>query len=183
MVMPAARRGKGGAVSKPAFVSGHRGPAGRFTGGVVGEGKSRIRPGGLDRLARRGGQGRIICGDGECFCTRQVPVAAGDPVATDRPDSLFGERGTETTDAPGRQPLGGVAQRLEQRLHKPRVAGSIPAAATRRKPVAERRLSVPLGGRGCGTEPEVLRNFSAFRGTNAMPRTKKGTPPVLPPPH
>src|SRR5262249_6629858 len=33
------------------------------------------------------------------------------------------------------QQLGGVAQRLEQRLHKPRVAGSIPAAAITKAPV------------------------------------------------
>jgi hypothetical protein len=41
---------------------------------------------------------------------------------------------------------GGVAQRLEQRLHKPRVAGSIPAAAIFCKVFAERELSVPFNG-------------------------------------
>src|SRR5262245_33325568 len=51
--------------------------------------------------------------------------------------------------------LGGVAQRLEQRLHKPRVAGSIPAPATHlRQPQRVATGLNPLQDKGVGSHSD-----------------------------
>src|SRR5215831_11564946 len=67
--------------------------------------------------------------------------------------------------------LGGVAQRLEQRLHKPRVAGSIPAPATSRKAFAERSLPyLPSVGSAAQRPSEARKTSAQPSGVSHMPR-------------
>src|SRR5262245_7325445 len=111
-------------------------------GGVREEGKVGVRVAGLGGLVVGRSRGRIGFGHGDRRLNGRSRCDHGEggrdasaisvPERTGCKSGCNGQQGgtKETTEVVGRYYVGGVAQRLEQRLHKPRVAGSIPAAAT-----------------------------------------------------